>query len=70
MGLSDRQIQAMLYLMTHSTITNREYRRLTDVGRDTAHRDLRELVRKGLLQRQGQGRMIHYIAADDRTISG
>jgi hypothetical protein len=70
MGLSDRQIQAMLYLMTHSIITNREYRRLTGVGRDTAHRDLRELVRKGLLQRQGQGRMIHYIAADDRTISG
>ncbi len=70
MGLRDRQIQAMLYLMTHSTITNREYRRLTGVGRDTAHRDLRELVRKGLLQRQGQGRMIHYIAADDRTISG
>ena len=70
MGLSDRQIQAMLYLMTHSTITNREYRRLTGVGRDTAHRDLRELVRKGLLQRQGQGRMIHYISTEDRTISG
>jgi len=70
MGLNERQTQAMLYLMTHSTITNREYRRLTGVGRDTAHRELRELVRKGLLQRQGQGRMIHYIAADDRTISG
>jgi len=50
-------VQAMLYLTTHGSITNREYRRLTGVGRDTAHRDLRELVRKGLLQRQGQGRM-------------
>lgn len=38
--------------------------------RDTAHRELRELVRKGLIQRRGQGRMIHYISTEDRTISG
>lgn len=70
MRLNERQVQAMLYLTTHGSITNREYRKLTGVGRDTAHRELRELVRKGLIQRRGQGRMIHYISTEDRTISG
>jgi len=69
-GLNERQVQAMRYLTTHGSITNREYRNLTGVGRDTAHRELRELVRHGLIQRRGQGRGIHYIPVEDRTISG
>lgn len=69
MGLNERQVQAMLYLATHESITNREYRKLVGVGRDTAHRELRELVRQGFIQRRGQGRTSHYISAEDRTIS-
>jgi DNA-binding IclR family transcriptional regulator len=38
--------------------------------RDTAHRELRELVRQGLVQRRGQGRGTHYTPVEDRTISG
>jgi len=70
MGLNERQVQAMLYLVTHASITNREYRELTGVGRDTAHRELRELVQRGLIQRRGQGRMVHYVPVEDRMIVG
>jgi ATP-dependent DNA helicase RecG len=70
MGLNERQVQAMLHLATHASITSREYRELTGVGHDTAHRDLRELVRKGLIKRRGQGRMVHYVPVEDRTIVG
>ena len=70
MGLNERQVQAMLHLATRASITSREYRELTGVGKDTAHRDLRELVRKGLIKRRGQGRMVHYVPVEDRTIVG
>ena len=68
MGLTERQAQAMLYLTEHSSITNREYRELTGVGHDTAYRELRELVEKGLVQRQG--RRVHYTAVEDWMIVG
>jgi predicted HTH transcriptional regulator len=42
------------------SITNREYRKLRGVGWDTAHRVLSELVRKGILKREGKGRATHY----------
>jgi len=34
------------------------------------HRELRELVQRGLIQLRGQGRMVHYISAENRTIVG
>ena len=60
----------MLYLVTHASITNRQYRELVGVGRDTAHRELRELDQRGFIQRRGQGRMVHYIPVEDRMIVG
>ena len=59
-GLNERQIEAIHYIQEKGSITNREYRRLRGVGWDTAHRDLSEIVQKGILKREGKGRASHY----------
>lgn len=58
--LSERQKMALDYVKEHGRITNREYRELCDVGADTAHRDLLDLVNKGVLKREGSGRSVCY----------
>lgn len=50
LGLNDRQIQAMRYLKENGKITNSEYQTNYSVARNTATRDLTELVEKGLLK--------------------
>jgi len=50
LGLNDRQIQAMKYLKENGKITNSEYQTNFSVARNTATRDLTELVEKGLLK--------------------
>lgn len=50
LGLNDRQIQAMKYLKENGKITNSEYQTNYSVARNTATRDLTELVEKGLLK--------------------
>jgi ATP-dependent DNA helicase RecG len=62
-GLNERQVEAMLYVGAHGRITNREYQSLLGVSYDTAHRDLRELLEKGLVKRQGKGRATCYVLA-------
>ena len=60
-GLNERQVEAVLYVGEHGRITNREYQALCEVSYDTAHRDLRELVERGLIERRGRGRSTHYV---------
>jgi len=60
-GLNERQVEAVLYVETHGRITNREYQDLYGVSRETAKRDLRELVDKELLMPMGRGRGLHYV---------
>jgi ATP-dependent DNA helicase RecG len=62
-GLNERQVEAVLYVREHRRISNREYQSLFEVSYDTAHRDLRELVEKGLIERRGRGRGTHYVPA-------
>jgi ATP-dependent DNA helicase RecG len=50
LGLNDRQIQAMKYLKENRKITNSEYQTNYSVARNTATRDLTELVEKGLIK--------------------
>lgn len=50
LGLNDRQIQAMKYIKEKGKITNSEYQINYNVARNTATRDLTELVNKGLLK--------------------
>jgi ATP-dependent DNA helicase RecG len=60
LGLSDRQVQAVIYTKEHSSITNSEYRKLTGVSDETARRELRELITKGMLRSEGKGRTTQY----------
>jgi len=62
-GLNERQVEAVLYAGEHGRITNREYQALFEVSYDTAHRDLRQLLEKGLIERRGRGRGTYYVLA-------
>jgi ATP-dependent DNA helicase RecG len=65
MGLNQRQIQAIDYVMKKGSITNREYTFSNNVSRKTATTDLTQLVAKGILIRVGDGkRSLHYILPD------
>lgn len=46
LGLSDRQIKAVLYVKEKGKITNAEYQTLNSVSKRTATNDLSELVDK------------------------
>lgn len=50
LGLNDRQVKAVQLVNEHSRITNAEYQGLFDVSRNTASRDLKELVKKNILK--------------------
>jgi len=64
-GLSERQVEAVLYVGEHGRITNREYRDLTGVSRRWATKELQELVDLGILAVRGTGRAIHYVLVRD-----
>lgn len=59
--LDERQVEAVLYVSQHGRITNREYQALCSISRETAKRDLQELVRKKLLTSVGSGRGLYYV---------
>jgi len=50
MGLTERQVKAVLYVVEKRKITNKEYQEIFGVARITATRDLKELVEKGVLK--------------------
>lgn len=53
LALNDRQKNAIKRIKVSGRLTNAEYQRLLGVAKRTAHRDLSELVRKGVLVRIG-----------------
>jgi ATP-dependent DNA helicase RecG len=61
LGLSDRQMKAITFVKTHGRITSAEYQSLTDVSRQTATRDLDELVGKAVASRHGAKRGSYYV---------
>ncbi len=61
MGLSVRQIAAVLHVVKAERITNREYQDLWTVSRATAQRELSHLVEKGILTKHGKtGQNVFY----------
>jgi len=60
LSLNERQKRAVAYAREHGKITNREYRELNRVGRDTAHRELLVLVARDVLRASGSGRSVSY----------
>jgi ATP-dependent DNA helicase RecG len=53
LGLSERQIRAVLYVKASGRITNAAYQRLLQVSKRTASDNLAELERRGLFERVG-----------------
>ncbi|MCL4496505.1 MAG: helix-turn-helix domain-containing protein [Deltaproteobacteria bacterium] len=53
MGLNERQIKAVLYVKENGRISNGEYMELTKVSRQTATRDLSELVKSKIFKKIG-----------------
>ena len=54
MNLNGRQLGAVLYLLEKGSITNTEYQEINGISRQTATRDLKELVEKfRILRREG-----------------
>jgi ATP-dependent DNA helicase RecG len=60
-GLSDRQIEAVLYVGEHGRISRGEYAELLGVSSRTAARDLSDLVERGILALRGAGRGAYYV---------
>lgn len=63
LSLNPRQIKVLNRLLDHfeGKLTNKKYASLTKVSRDTALRDLNDLVNKGILKRAEEGgRNVHY----------
>jgi ATP-dependent DNA helicase RecG len=64
LGLNRRQIKAMNFIKKYNRITTREYCSLFNVARDTANRDLNELLKKGIIKRKGSGPQTYYIRSN------
>ena len=54
LNLNDRQVKAVLYVKEKGKITNSDYQTLNDISRETATRDLKELIDKQLIKPSGQ----------------
>lgn len=52
-GLNERQIKAVLYVVENGSITNSQYQEITSVSKPTATRDLQELESKEILFNKG-----------------
>ena len=53
LGLSERQIKAVLYVKEKGKITNSEYQKLNETSERTASREISELVKANLLEQAG-----------------
>lgn len=53
LGLNERQVKAVLYVVENGSITNSQYQKLTDTSKPTATRDLQELESKGIFINKG-----------------
>jgi hypothetical protein len=60
-NLNERQIRAIAYLKSNERITNADYQKLSGANRKTAARDLDVMVERGIVDRLGEKRGIHYV---------
>jgi len=61
LNLNRRQLKILRYLQNIPQVKREEYVEIMEVSTMTAYRDLNELVKKGLLRVEGQGRGTRYI---------
>jgi len=53
LGISERQIKAVMYAKEKGKITNKEYQEINNCSRNTASNDLRQLVKNHILKESG-----------------
>lgn len=58
--INERQRKAIKYVVEEGTINRREYIRLNQISHTIAHRELKELVEKGVFRKKGAGKYIRY----------
>ncbi len=59
--LNPRQRELYAYLTKHRVITRREYEQMMGISERTARLDLEEMVKSGILKREGRGKQIRYL---------
>ena len=65
LDISDRQKKAILYIKENESITNSIYREMFDIGRNTALRDIEELVNLKMIKKGGAGKHTKYVICVD-----
>jgi len=58
--INERQRKAIKYVVEEGTINRGEYIRLNQISHTIAHRELKELVEKGVFRKKGAGKYIRY----------
>jgi ATP-dependent DNA helicase RecG len=67
-GLNERQLLAVAWIKKHRRITNTDYQELASVAKRTAHRDLFEMLEKGIVDKLGTtGKGVAYRLAKGAT---
>jgi len=70
LGLNERQKQALTFLKSNRRITNTDFQELAAVAKRTTHRDLLELIQKGVLARSGKTGKGTFYTLVKRDING
>jgi ATP-dependent DNA helicase RecG len=60
MGLNERQVKAVLYVVENGSITNSDYQKISKTSERTALRDLDDLSAKNILQKKGEKKGTYY----------
>jgi len=64
LGVSDRQKRVVEFARAHGSVTNSTYQKLVGIAKRTAHRDLTDLVAKGIFEKVGTtGKGTYYVIA-------
>ena len=65
-GLNERQKKALEYITAKKRITSKEYREINNVSKETAWKDINELLKKSLLARKSSGAHTYYTLKTER----
>jgi ATP-dependent DNA helicase RecG len=61
LDLNERQLKSIKFLKSEGSLSSADFQDLTGASRQTATRDLADMVKKAVLVRQGKGRGTRYV---------
>jgi ATP-dependent DNA helicase RecG len=65
-GLNERQIKAIKFIKDRGEISRKEYVALAGISPRSAHLDLKDMVKKKLINPAGKGRSVKYKLHNER----